>query len=206
MRMPRGDDADTLWAAFCEGAQLRLAQRLTPELMRLLGATLRQAIEGTVQLSAARATIKQELRVPVTALHTRDNNPLKFAPDAASALATLLQPPMPGFMDGPEAVRDAMADLLGHAVGTLAGMRAAMEGLLQCFEPTQLEQNLCDGGVLDALLPNHRRARLWELYLQHHERISAGAREDFHEWFGKAFNEAYEEQAERIAAARRTPR
>jgi predicted component of type VI protein secretion system len=206
--LPRPDAADALWAAFCDGAQVSLPgqQRLTPELMRLIGATLRQAIEGTVHLSAARTTTKQELHVPVTTIQTKNNNPLKFAPDAASAMAMLLQPPIRGFMAAPEAVQDAMADLLGHTVGTMAGTRAAIEGMLRRFEPAQLEQRLSGGGMLDALLPMNRRAKLWELYLQHYERISEGAREDFHELFGKAFVKAYEEQADRIAAARRTRR
>jgi type VI secretion system FHA domain protein len=194
-----------LWTAFCEGARVRLPgqQHLTPELMRLIGATLRQAVEGTVQLSAARTTTKQELHVPVTTIQAKNNNPLKFAPDGASALAMLLQPPMRGFMAAPEAVQDAMADLLGHTVGTMAGTRAAIEGMLRRFEPAQLEKQLSSGGVLDTLVPMNRRAKLWELYLQHYDRISEGAREDFQELFGRAFIKAYEEQADRVAAAQR---
>jgi FHA domain-containing protein len=199
---------DALWHAFCDGAQLSLPgpQRLTPELMRLIGATLRHAVEGTVQLSAVRTTAKQELHVPVTTIQTKHNNPLKFAPDASAALALLLQPPLRGFMPAPEAMQDAMADLLGHAVGTMAGTRAALHGMLERFEPARLEGQLARGGMLDALLPMNRRARLWELYLQHFGRISESAREDFQELFGKAFVRAYEEQADRIAAARRAPR
>jgi FHA domain-containing protein len=199
---------DALWDAFCDGAQLTLLARarLTPELMRLLGATLRHAVEGTVQLSAARTTVKQELHVPVTVIKPKGNNPLKFAPDAAAALAQMLQPPMRGFMAAPEAMQDAMTDLLGHSVGTMEGTRAALQGMLQRFEPSQLEAQLADGGMLDKLLPANRRARLWELYLQHYGRISEAAREDFDELFGKAFVKAYEAHADRVAAARRGAR
>jgi FHA domain-containing protein len=199
---------EVLWAAFCEGAAVQIPgqQRLTPEMMRMLGRLLRAALEGTVQLTAVRTTAKQELRVPVTTIQARENNPLKFAPHAKAALAQLLQPPVQGFMEGPEAMEDAMADLLGHAVGTMAGTRAAMRGMLERFEPARLEAQLGGGGVLDKLLPMNRQARLWELYLQHYERLSEAAREDFQELFGRAFVKAYEEQADRIAAARKSSR
>ena len=201
------ESTDALWDAFCEGAHLQLParQRLTPDLMRLLGATLRQAVEGSVALSAVRTTAKQELLVPVTIIHTKNNNPLKFAPDAAAALAAVVQPPMRGFMAGPEAMQDLMADLLGHAVGTMAGTRAAIEGMLKRFEPDQLEKQLSKGRVLQTLVPMNRRAKLWELYLEHYGRISEAAREDFQGLFGKAFVKAYEEQADQVAAARRSP-
>lgn len=200
--------ADALWDAFCEGAHLTPAsrQRLTPELMHLVGSTLRHAVEGTVQLNAVRTTTKQELHAQVTTIKSKDNNPLKFAPDASAALAQLLQPPMRGFMAAPEAMQDAMTDLLGHVVGTMAGTRAAIHGMLARFEPARLEAQLTRGGMLDAMLPMSRRARLWELYLEHHGRISDSAREDFHELFGKAFVKAYEEQADLVAASRRSRR
>lgn len=196
---------DALWDAFCEGAQLTLPTRvrLTPELMRLVGATLRHAVDGTVQLSSARTMVKQELHVPVTVIKPKGNNPLKFAPDAAAALAQMLQPPMRGFMAAPEAMQDAMTDLLGHSVGTMEGTRAALQGMLRRFEPSQLESQLAEGSMLDKLLPMNRRARLWELYLQHYGRISEAAKEDFDELFGKAFVKAYEAHADRVAAARR---
>ena len=198
-------DIDALWDAFCDGAKLSLPlrPRLTPELMRVVGSTLRHAIEGTLQLSAMRTMVKQELHVEVTTIKVKGNNPLKFAPDASAALAQMVQPPMRGFMAAPEAMQDAMTDLLGHAAGTMEGTRAAMHGMLRRFEPAQLEAQLAEGGVLDRLMPGNRRARLWELYLQHFGRISESAREDFDELFGKAFVKAYEEQADRVAAARR---
>lgn len=195
-----------LWAALCEGAGVPAGSpsQLTPALMRAVGASLREAIDGAVHLSAVRTTAKQEMRVPVTVIQVRDNNPLKFAPDARTAVTMLLQPPATGFLSGPEAVRDMMTDLLGHAAGTVAGMRAAINGMLERFEPAQLEAQLARGGMLDTLLQGNRRARLWELYLQQYSRISEGARDDFHALFGQAFAKAYEHQSARMAAARRS--
>ncbi|HEX3139756.1 MAG TPA: type VI secretion system-associated FHA domain protein TagH, partial [Rhizobacter sp.] len=162
--------SDPLWAAFCEGAgvNIKLPQGLTPELMKVLGQVLHRSIDGTIKLVAVRAAAKQELKADVTTIQARNNNPLKFSPDAGVAIEQLLQPPMRGFMMGPAAVTDVMDDLLGHAIGTMAGMRAALTGVLERFEPARLEGKLAGNSVLDSVLPMNRRAKLWELYLQHY--------------------------------------
>jgi FHA domain-containing protein len=194
-----------LWSAFCQGAGVNFTppQGLNPELMRVIGKLLRQAIDGSLKLVAARAATKQELRAEVTVIQSKGNNPLKFSPDVQSAMEQLLQPPLRGFMAGPDAVSDAMDDLLGHTIGTMVGTRAALEGVLKRFEPEQLEAKLVGRSVMDSLLPMNRRAKLWELYLQHYESVRTEAQEDFHNLFGKAFLQAYEEQLDRLDAERR---
>jgi FHA domain-containing protein len=181
---------------------MQLPQGLNPDLMRVIGQVMHHSVEGTLKLMQVRAAAKQELRAQVTTIQSRNNNPLKFSPDAGIAIEQLLQPPMRGFMVGPTAVNDAMDDLLGHTIGTMAGMRAALAGVLQRFEPSQLEGKLVGGSMLDAVLPMNRRAKLWELYLQHFNRIQSDAEEDFHELFGKAFVRAYEDQLDRLDSAR----
>jgi len=193
-------DTTALWAAFCEGARIRLdpPQGLNPELMRVIGSVLRTAVEGSLQLMSVRAATKHELRAEVTVIQSRNNNPLKFSPDAQSALEQLLQPPLRGFLAGPAAMSDAMHDLIGHAIGTMAGTRAALEGVLRRFAPGELESKLSAKSMLDSVLPINRKAKLWELYLQHFEAIRDEAQDDFHTLFGKAFLAAYEQQLERL--------
>lgn len=198
-------DTQALWAAFCEGSGVKFAppQGLNPDLMRVIGQLLHHAVDGSLKLVAARAATKQEMRAEVTVIQARRNNPLKFSPDTESAMAQLLQPPMRGFMTGPEAVADAMDDLLGHTIGTMVGMRAALDGVLARFEPVQLETKLVGRSMIDSLLPMNRRAKLWELYLQHYEGVRSEAQDDFHNLFGRAFLQAYEEQLDRLDAERR---
>jgi FHA domain-containing protein len=197
---PMAEDTAALWAAFCEGARIRLEppQGLNPELMRVIGNLLRTAVEGSLQLMAVRAATKHELRAEVTVIQSRNNNPLKFSPDAQAALEQLLQPPLRGFLAGPAAMSDAMHDLIGHAIGTMAGTRAALEGVLRRFAPGELEGKLSAKSMLDSVLPINRKAKLWELYLQHFEAIRDEAQDDFHTLFGKAFLAAYEQQLERL--------
>ena len=200
-------DAQALWAAFSEAAGLRLQppQGLNPELMRVIGALLRTSVEGTLQLMSVRAATRVELRAQVTMIQARNNNPLKFSPDAQSALEQMLQPPMRGFLSGPAAMTESMNDLVGHSIGTMAGTRAALEGVLDRFAPKDLEAKLVGKSVLDSVLPMARRARLWELYLQHFEAIRNEAQEDFQNLFGKAFLAAYEQQLDRLHNDKKPP-
>jgi FHA domain-containing protein len=193
---------DPLWAAFCEGAGIRvdLPQGLNPDQMRMIGKVLREATEGALRLMAVRATAKTELRAAVTTIRARNNNPLKFSPNAQAALEQLLQPPLRGFMAGPLAMQDAMHDLVGHSIGTMAGMRAALAGVLGRFEPGELESKLVGKSVMDSLLPMNRKAKLWDLYLQHFGSIRDDAQDDFHNLFGAAFVAAYEDQLDRLAS------
>ena len=199
-----GHAPDALWAAFCEGAgvDVALPQGLSPGQMHMLGTILRESVEGTLRLMAVRATAKTELRAAVTTIRARNNNPLKFSPSAEAALGQLLQPPLRGFMAGPVAMQDAMHDLVGHSIGTMAGMRAALAGVLARFEPGQLEAKLAGKSMLDSLMPGGRKARLWDLYLQHFESIRNDAHDDFHNLFGAAFVAAYEEQLDQLPAPR----
>lgn len=195
-------DAESLWRAFCDGAGVALPLPPGPpaERMRAIGLVLRAAVDGTLQLMSVRASTKNEMRAAVTQIQARSNNPLKFTPDGAGGVEQLVMPPARGFLGGPEAMRDAMVDLVGHSIGTVQGMRAALEGLLERFDPAALEAKLGAGSVLDSLLPMNRKARLWELYLQHFRTLRDEAEDDFHALFGKAFVAAYEQQVERLKA------
>ena len=203
-RRPSTDGPDALWAAFCAGLGMNvpLARGLDTEQMRATGALLREAVEGTLRLMSVRASMKTELRAEVTTIRASNNNPLKFSPSVEHALAQILQAPLRGFLPGPDAMRDAMHDLVGHEVGVLAGMRAALAGVLGRFEPERLEERLVARSVLDTLVPGSRKARLWELYLQHFDAIRGDAQDDFQALFGNAFIAAYEAQLDALRPPR----
>jgi FHA domain-containing protein len=177
-------------------------QTLTPELMERLGVLLATACDGTVELLQARATLKQELRADVTMIQAQDNNPLKFAPEGHVALDQLLKPnPVKGFMEPRLAMRDAYDDLLAHQIGFVAGMRAAMQGLVGRFDPAVLEKRLAAKSMLGAMLPAARKARLWDLFNSLYAEVAQEAEDDFQRLFGRAFVQAYEEQIARLEKA-----
>lgn len=171
---------------------------LTPTLMKLIGTLLAESVRGAVDLLQARASVKREVRAEVTAIRPRQNNPLKFSPTAALALQHLLGPPVPGFLRADDAMRDAYRDLRAHELAVMAGMRSALAGLLQRFDPKSLESRITGKSGLGMLLAGGRRAQLWEAYQELFGQLSAEAEDDFHQVFGRAFLQAYEEQLDRL--------
>jgi len=77
-------------------------------------------------------------------------------------------------------------------------MRAALEGVLERFDPALLEGRLTQRTALQAILPSSRKARLWELFNELYAQIRSEAADDFHALFGKAFLKAYEEHINQL--------
>jgi len=197
---PASAHADALLAGLLQGLDtpgLRMVT-LTPETMQLIGQLLRESMRGTVELLVARAALKREMRADMTMIVARENNPLKFSPTVEVALNHLLGTQSPGFMPPAPAVRDAFDDLRAHQLGVMAGMRAALEGVLQRFDPQQLESKLTRQSAISSLIPGARKARLWELFQELFTQLQSEAQDDFDELFGKAFLRAYEDQLDRL--------
>ena len=186
-----------LLLALCEGlgTKLHLPDGLTEEFMYRMGALVRESVQGTIDLLGARAVSKREVKAQATTIMERYNNPLKFAPDVASALPFLLSGKLnPAFLPPISAMRDAHNDLKSHQFGVMAGMRAALEGVLGRFTPEQLENRISKKGVLNSMLPATRKAKLWDSYIEMYKEIAKEASDDFQKLFGEAFRQAYEEQ------------
>ena len=194
-------DTDALLAAFREGLGLPHlpAGGLTPDFMRLLGQLIHESARGTVDLLVARAALKREVRAEATMIVAKENNPLKFSPSAEVALGHLLGPTVRGFIEPQRAMRDAFDDLRAHQLAFLAGMRAALEGLLQRFDPASLESRLTQKSVLSSLLPAARKAQLWSVFQQEYQQIAGELADDFHQVFGREFLRAYEAQLDALA-------
>lgn len=193
-------DPDALLDAFLQGAGvpgLDIPRGMSPELMKLVGELMREAIRGTLELLLARALTKREVRAQATVIIARENNPLKFSPTVEAALTHLLATQGQGFMPPAAAVRDAYNDLRSHQFGFMAGMRAALEGVLARFDPARLEQRVSEkAGMFGGAAT--RKAKLWELYEQLYRDISREAEDDFHTLFGREFLRAYEAQIEKL--------
>lgn len=180
------------------GVDESLNLQLSPVLMELLGALVRESVQGSIDLLVARAALKREVRAEVTIIAAAENNPLKFSPSADVALRHLLGQPVRGFMPPLPAMRDAFEDLRAHQFGVMAGMKAALEGVLARFEPAQLESRLSPPSMLASLLPASRKARLWELFNELFQQLRSEASDDFQELFGRAFLRAYEQYIDEL--------
>ncbi|WP_211443212.1 type VI secretion system-associated FHA domain protein TagH [Collimonas humicola] len=197
--------SEALMQAFMKGAGLTpgaLAPSLTPEFMETVGKLLAIAVQGAIDLNAARALVKREAHADVTKVVVRNNNPLKFFPDSQTVLIQMLRKKMPGFMGATEAMQDAYEDLHGHQVAVVSGMRATMNETMQRFNPEVMERHSQKGGMLDTLLPATRKAKLWDAYVLRYQRIIGEAsQDDFQTLFGKAFLQAYERKIEKLKKA-----
>jgi len=176
-------------------------QALSPELMRLVGQLLRGATKGSIELLAARASLKREVRAEVTMIVAKANNPLKFSPSVEVALQYLLGPKVSGFMPPVESMRDAFDDLRAHQLGIMAGMEAALTGVLKRFDPTALESKLVSRSALSNLIPSSRKAKLWELFQALYQQLATEAEDDFNALFGAAFLKAYEQYIDQIESS-----
>jgi predicted component of type VI protein secretion system len=198
--LPANDDE--LLAALLRGARvpgLVVAGGVTPQFMEEVGAVMRETLRGLLDLLAARAQAKREVRADATIIVAHDNNPLKFAPGLEAAISHLLQPKGQGFMPPLRSLADARESLRSHQEGFVAGMRAALSAVLARFDPGKLEERLLASSDGGSLLPMNHKAKLWKLYEDLYGEISGEAEADFHFLFGEEFLRAYQ------AKARQTP-
>ncbi|MDM0108086.1 type VI secretion system-associated FHA domain protein TagH [Variovorax sp. J22R24] len=185
-----------LAAAFGRGAGLGAeVAPLTPAWMEHLGALLRATAEGTLALLQSRAVAKRHMRAEGTHIAPRQNNPLKFSPDATEALTRMLQrDASPGFLDPVAALHDAHHDLLVHQVAMVAGMRAAVFELFSRLGPEAAENGEGPAhGV--SRLPLIRAAALWQRHRMQHAQLLEHLDDDFQTIFGREFLRAYEAQS-----------
>jgi len=111
---PAPADRELLRRAFLRGAGLDPATPFMPgpAEMEHLGRLLRAATEGMLGLLHSRAVAEEDLHVGGTRIVVRENNPLKFVPDAVQAVELLLDmQARRGFLDPAEAVRDVHDEL-----------------------------------------------------------------------------------------------
>lgn len=196
------ENADLL-KAFLSGAGISNLDKpieLTPQLMNQIGQLLRMSTQGTLDLLLARALMKREMRAEMTMITPRENNPLKLSPNVEAALMHLLfpKPRDQGFMPPLQAMKDAYNDLRSHQFGFMAGMRAALTGILGRFNPSQLEKRLGQKTLVDSVFSLNRKANLWDMFTDRYSDISHEAEEDFHVMFSKEFLKAYEAQIAKL--------
>jgi type VI secretion system protein len=176
--------------------------RSGPEVAETVGAMLREATAGTIDVLMARAMTKKESRIEMTMLSVRANNPLKFFPNADGALTQMLTNSMSGYLPPVEAMASAFDDLRAHELAVIAGMRAALAAVLHRFDPAQIERRLAVPTVMDKMLSANRKAKLWDGLVELYGEIAREADDDLQRLFGEKFSEAYEEQVARLRQAK----
>ena len=195
---PAATDAATqveLQRAFLAGLglpHLDVPGGLDPEFMKSLGEVLRQVTQGTIDLLRIRAEAKSRMHADLTMIGSREINPLKAAWDAETALHHLLAPQRSDMLDPLRAMADACDDLRLHDRRLVAGIQAALAGLLGRFDPAELEKRLEGSSRFDSMMPGGAKARRWDLLVELYGDISVEAERDFWSLFDKEFLKAYQ--------------
>lgn len=195
-----------LMDAFLVGAGLapdRVEAQMTPDFMRQFGEAFRVAVQGTIELLAARSEIKREFRADVTVIAPRANNPLKFLPNADGVVMQMVGQSFPGFMKPVPSMKEAFFDLQVHQLALMAGIRAAYAEALARFDPAEIEKRCeSNSGLLSRVSTTARKAAVWDDYKQSYNAIRRHAEDDLVAFSGEAFVKAYDAAAQ---AARESP-
>lgn len=167
----------------------------SPALIAKAGALLKRLVAGLLVMVEARARAKAQMGAEMTGFELEGNNPIKFARSSEQALAQLLNPAQPGFMDADRAIEDAYLDLQSHQVATLKAIPGALRATLDRFSPGSIRRRRGDAlGFLAKLLPAFRDAALWRHYEREFVAVKKESDEAFMEVFAKEFRKAYERQ------------
>jgi type VI secretion system FHA domain protein len=190
---------------FLEGAGMP-GKDLSPEqaekLLRDSGAILRAAVEGLMMLLIARSEMRKEFEAEErTMVAARDNNPLKLMGDPHEAIEFLLDPSerAGGFLDPVQSIGDACEDLRAHELALMTGMRSAILGALRRFDPKAIEKSLEKSSGFSF---GGKKAKLWEAFVEHQNRLAQEAQEDFSKIFGRDFMSAYQAQIRKLKSGK----
>jgi type VI secretion system protein len=185
---------EKLLAALLEAAAVESQVEKTPETVQKAGSLLKRLVAGLLVMVEARARAKAQMGAEMTGLQLEGNNPIKFSRSPEQALAQLLMPPQPGFMDADKAVEDAYLDLQSHQVATLRAIPGALRATLDRFSPGSIRRRAENMGLLARILPGARDAALWRNYEREFVAVKKESDEAFMEVFSKEFRKAYERQ------------
>ena len=167
-------------------------------LARMAGEALHETVVGTMAVLRARTIAKSEFDVQNTMMNPDGNNPLKFFPDAEMVFEQTLIKPRRGFKQLPDALSEAFEDIRAHEMAVMAGMEAAVRGILARLDPALLGRQVPEPGGFSGMLPGKRMSRQWEAFQAAHAELSRASSDEFQQVISESFSKAYEAQVARL--------
>ena len=200
---PSNDDSDgaspdEIFDAFLTGLGINRVELHPavnrPEVMLTAGHILREFVEGTIKLMAARASLKNAFRLDQTSILPRYNNPLKVSESPGDLIKQLLVGDEGDYLGAKDAVHEACNDLLNHQNAFLDAMNSAFIEFADRFAPEEL-QNGFDRALGDAkLFSFNNKSKYWDLYRDIYPIMTEKGGGRFPQMFGEEFVKAYERQ------------
>ena len=173
------------------------------QLNQLAGEVLREMVSGLMQVLGSRSSIKNEFRMNVTTIQPVENNPLKFSANVDDALENMFIKQGNAYKKPLEAVREGFEGIAEHQVAILAGIRSAFKGVVERFDPVLLEARFSKQNK-GGLIPGSHKAKNWDLYLDYYNELVGDIDNTFQYLFGDDFVQAYEDQLQKLAIARKS--
>jgi hypothetical protein len=146
---PQPNIADIV-RSFLEGASLQVRQDELGDLnalFREIGELVHASIEGAGNFLRTQVYFKRELRIEHTMIAPRSNNPLKFVSDYQDLAIVLLLQRSAAFMDGPDAVREALQEAQDSYLAHFNAMRSSVLEAFDLLQATQANPRDSDGPV-----------------------------------------------------------
>jgi type VI secretion system FHA domain protein len=168
------------------------------EAAQTLGAMLRAAVGGMMEVLRSRERMKDELRVRGTTFKVANNNPLKFSANVDDAFHNLFVKRNPAYLDPAAAFEDAFRDVRDHQTAFQSAMRLAFESMLSQLDPNRLQDEFDRQIKKGSILGVPAKLRYWDLYRDKYSDLAKDAQGAFRTLFGDAFAKAYEEQLDRL--------
>lgn len=169
-----------------EGLGLPADTKLDSDQLKLLGQLMRTSIQAFVDLLAMRTVFKREMRSDVTTIIEKNNNPLKFCPNADEALRRMLSPPQTGYLDAHESIKRSVDDLLDYQRAITYALDSGFSKLVDKLDPDQIYQSeQCQG-----MLKLQRKANAWAEYEKRYSEVFQRGHDPFESAMGDAFREA----------------
>jgi len=183
--------------------QSSLTEEQITEISQVVGELVRETISGMMKVLSSRSSIKNEFRMNITTIQPVENNPLKFSANIDDAMDNMFLKSGNAFIKPVEAVREGFDGIAEHQVAILAGIRSAFSGVIERFNPDTLEkrfEKFHKGGII----PGSSKAKNWESYNAYYKELVDDMDNAFQHLFGYDFVQAYEDQLQKLAIARKT--
>ena len=146
-------------------------------------------LKGLMDLLAARANLKNELRMSATLIRQAENNPLKFAANVAAAKVLFTEASKNNaYLSRTEAVTQAMSEIQEHQMALLIGMRAAFNQLLKTFSPENFEDK--QGAGIGKIVSSPEK-KAWVAYKKFYTDRVTQSDDPFQDLFSVALSKAY---------------
>lgn len=193
-----GLDENELIDAFLGGMGFKRsdlnAQADMNEVMRNAGEVLREFVEGSTQLLASRANLKNAFRLDQTTVLPRHNNPLKLSANSKDSMMQMLVGKEGEYLGPKDSVREVCRDLLFHQDAFLDAMNNAFLEFADRFDPVELQDGFdqtLGSGLLGKLTNKYK---YWNMFADLYPIMTEKGGGRFPQMYAEEFVRAYERQ------------